>query len=72
MPRTAEDLLQELMTLDESQRIETKCCTQIDRSVMTIVARLAPNSHQPGREWSPGPGDQAPANEPAAVLRSGA
>jgi hypothetical protein len=37
MARTAEDLLQELLALDESQRIEAKRCTQIDRSVMETV-----------------------------------
>ena len=45
MARTAEDLLQELMTLDESQRIEAKRCTQIDRSVMETVCAFA---NEPG------------------------
>ena len=45
MARTAEDLLQELMALDESQRIEAKRCTQIDRSVMETVCAFA---NEPG------------------------
>lgn len=45
MARTAEDLLQELMSLDESQRIEAKRCTQIDRSVMETVCAFA---NEPG------------------------
>jgi ATP-dependent DNA helicase RecG len=39
MTRTAEDLLQELLAVDESHRIEAKRASQIDRSVMeTVVA----------------------------------
>lgn len=45
MARTAEDLLQELMSLDESQHIEAKRCTQIDRSVMETVCAFA---NEPG------------------------
>jgi ATP-dependent DNA helicase RecG len=45
MARTAEDLLQELMALDESQRIEAKRCTQVDRSVMESVCAFA---NEPG------------------------
>jgi ATP-dependent DNA helicase RecG len=45
MARTAEDLLQELLALDESQRIEAKRCTQIDRSVMETVCAFA---NEPG------------------------
>jgi ATP-dependent DNA helicase RecG len=45
MARAAEDLLQELMSLDESQRIEAKRCTQIDRSVMETICALA---NEPG------------------------
>lgn len=45
MARTAEDLLQELMSLDESQRIEAKRCSQIDRSVMESVCAFA---NEPG------------------------
>jgi len=45
MARTAEDLLQELMSLDESQRIEAKRYTQIDRSVMETVCAFA---NEPG------------------------
>lgn len=45
MPRTAEDLLQELMALDESQRIEAKRCLQIDRSVMESICAFA---NEPG------------------------
>lgn len=45
MARTAEDLLQELMSLDESQRIEAKRCAQIDRSVMETVCAFA---NEPG------------------------
>ncbi|MEY4417461.1 MAG: hypothetical protein RIQ53_4754 [Pseudomonadota bacterium] len=43
--RSAEDLLQELSVLDESQRIEAKRCTQIDRSVMETVVAFA---NEPG------------------------
>ncbi len=46
MARTAEDLLQELMSLDESQRIEATRCTQIDRSVMESVCAFA---YEPGQ-----------------------
>lgn len=45
MARTAEDLLQELMSLDESQRIEAKRCAQIDRPVTQTVCALA---NEPG------------------------
>jgi len=45
MARTAEDLLQELLSLDESHRIEAKRCTQIDRSVMETVCAFA---NEPG------------------------
>lgn len=45
MIRTAEDLLQELMSLDESHRIEAKRCTQVDRSVMETVCAFA---NEPG------------------------
>jgi len=45
MPRTAEDLLQELMALDESQRIEAKRCLQIDRSAMESICAFA---NEPG------------------------
>ncbi len=45
MIRTAEDLLQELLSLDESHRIEAKRCTQIDRSVMETVCAFA---NEPG------------------------
>jgi hypothetical protein len=34
MMRSTENLLQELMSLDESHRIEARRCAQIDRSVM--------------------------------------
>ncbi len=46
MARTAEDRLQELMSLDESQRIEAKRCTQIDGSAIETVTTPAPDSHQ--------------------------
>ena len=45
MMRTAEDLLQELLSLDESHRIEAKRSTQIDRSVMETVCAFA---NEPG------------------------
>ncbi len=45
MIRTAEDLLQELLSLDESHRIEAKRCAQIDRSVMETVCAFA---NEPG------------------------
>lgn len=45
MMRTAEDLLQELCSLDESHRIEAKCASQIDRSVMETVCAFA---NEPG------------------------
>lgn len=45
MIRSAEDLLQELLSLDESHRIEAKRCTQIDRSVMETVCAFA---NEPG------------------------
>jgi ATP-dependent DNA helicase RecG len=45
MMRTAEDLLQELLSLDESHRIEAKRCTQVDRSVMETVCAYA---NEPG------------------------
>lgn len=41
MSRTADDLLQELLSLDESHRIEAKRCTQVDRSVMETVCAFA-------------------------------
>ena len=43
--RTAEDLLQELQSVDESHRIEAKRCAQIDRSVMETVCAFA---NEPG------------------------
>lgn len=43
--RSAEDLLQELQSIDESHRIEAKRCTQIDRSVMETVCAFA---NEPG------------------------
>jgi ATP-dependent DNA helicase RecG len=43
--RTAEDLLQELQSVDESHRIEAKRCSQIDRSVMETVCAFA---NEPG------------------------
>jgi ATP-dependent DNA helicase RecG len=45
MIRTAEDLLQELMAVDESQRIEAKRASQIDRAVMETVVAFA---NEPG------------------------
>lgn len=45
MARTAEDLLQELMSLDESHRVEAKRCSQIDRSVMETICAFA---NEPG------------------------
>ncbi len=45
MIRSAEDLLQELSSLDESQRIEAKRGAQIDRSVMETVCAFA---NEPG------------------------
>lgn len=45
MIRTAEDLLQELLAVDESQRIEAKRASQIDRSVMETVVAF---SNEPG------------------------
>lgn len=45
MTRNAEDLLQELMAVDESQRIEAKRASQIDRSVMDTVVAF---SNEPG------------------------
>lgn len=45
MIRTAEDLLQELLAVDESQRIEAKRASQIDRSVMESVVAF---SNEPG------------------------
>lgn len=45
MMRSAEDLLQELLSLDESHRIEAKRCTKIDRSVMETVCAFA---NEPG------------------------
>lgn len=45
MMRTAEDLLQELTSLDESHRIEAKQARQIDRSVMETVCAFA---NEPG------------------------
>ena len=45
MNRSAEDLLQELQSIDESHRIEAKQCTQIDRSVMETVCAFA---NEPG------------------------
>jgi ATP-dependent DNA helicase RecG len=45
MTRTAEDLLQELLAIDESHRIEAKRATQIDRSVMETVVAF---SNEPG------------------------
>jgi ATP-dependent DNA helicase RecG len=45
MMRSAEDLLQELTSLDESHRIEAKRCTQVDRSVMETVCAY---SNEPG------------------------
>ena len=43
--RSAEDLLQELSSLDESHRIEAKRCSKIDRSVMQSVCAF---SNEPG------------------------
>lgn len=43
--RSAEDLLQELISLDESHRIEAKRCSQVDRSVMETVCAY---SNEPG------------------------
>lgn len=43
--RSAEDLLQELTTLDESHRIEAKRCTKVDRSIMETVSAFA---NEPG------------------------
>lgn len=43
--RSAEDLLQELISLDESHRIEAKRCTQVDKSVMETVCAY---SNEPG------------------------
>lgn len=43
--RTAEDLLQELVALDESHRIEAKQARQIDRSVMETICAFA---NEPG------------------------
>jgi predicted HTH transcriptional regulator len=45
MTRTAEDLLQELLAVDESHRIEAKRASQIDRSVMETVVAF---SNEPG------------------------
>lgn len=45
MMRSAEDLLQELCSLDESHRIEAKRASQIDRSVMESVCAFA---NEPG------------------------
>lgn len=45
MIRTAEDLLQELLAVDESHRIEAKRASQIDRSVMETVVAF---SNEPG------------------------
>ena len=45
MMRSAEDLLQELLSLDESHRIEAKRSAQIDRSVMETVCAFA---NEPG------------------------
>ncbi|MFA5631949.1 MAG: ATP-binding protein [Porticoccaceae bacterium] len=45
MMRSAEDLLQELCSLDESHRIEAKRASQIDRSVMETVCAFA---NEPG------------------------
>lgn len=45
MMRTAEDLLQELAALDESNRIEAKQARQIDRSVMETICAFA---NEPG------------------------
>ncbi len=45
MMRSAEDLLQELISLDESHRIEAKRCTQVDKSVMETVCAY---SNEPG------------------------
>jgi ATP-dependent DNA helicase RecG len=45
MIRNAEDLFQELLSLDESHRIEAKRSTQIDRSVMESVCAFA---NEPG------------------------
>lgn len=45
MIRTAEDLMQELLALDESHGIEAKRCTQVDRSVMETVCAFA---NEPG------------------------
>ena len=45
MTRAAEDLLQELLAVDESQRIEAKRASQIDRSVMETVVAF---SNEPG------------------------
>lgn len=45
MMRTAEDLMQELLALDESHSIEAKRCTQVDRSVMETVCAFA---NEPG------------------------
>ena len=43
--RSAEDLLQELTTLDESHRVEAKRCTKVDRSIMETVSAFA---NEPG------------------------
>lgn len=43
--RTAEDLLLELHSVDESHRIEAKRATQIDRSILETVCAL---SNEPG------------------------
>ena len=45
MTRFAEDLLQELQSLDESHRIEAKRATKIDRSIMESVCAFA---NEPG------------------------
>lgn len=45
MMRTAEDVLQELCSLDESHRIEAKRASRIDRSVMETVCAF---SNEPG------------------------
>ncbi len=45
MMRTAKDLLNELLALDESHHIEAKRCTQVDRSVMDTVCAFA---NEPG------------------------
>ena len=45
MMRTAEDLLQELSSLDESHRIEAKRASQIDRSILGTVCAFA---NEPG------------------------